>query len=424
MRFSKLNDWLDWQSDLHLKSIDLGLERSASAWKRLHPQPFTPFVITVAGTNGKGSSVALLESILLEAGYSTGCYTSPHLIRYNERIRLNGNEVADDDICEAFAAIDNARSETSLSYFEFGTLAALYIFSQKQVDVAILEVGLGGRLDAVNIIDADAALISSIGLDHQDWLGDTREAIGFEKAGILRKNQVAVFSGEDIPGSIVEHARDIGCELLIAKQHYQTQLTEQSWTLKMADIQRHALPLPAMRGEHQLANAAGVVALLLSQRSKIPVSTEAIRSGLLSAQVNGRFQIIQSEKVPVVVDVAHNAQAMQSLAKNLSRFVIKGKLHAIIGMLSDKDIETNLQVLSDSVDYWYPVSTPGERGMQSVILKSIIEEKAGVVPDDLAFENVTEAYQQVLERVDLDDTVLVTGSFLIAGEFLSLLKET
>jgi len=421
LRFSTLNDWLDWQSSLHLKSIDLGLERVSKVWFELHPQALNAFVITVAGTNGKGSSVAMLEAILLAAGYNVGCYTSPHLVRYNERIRINGKQASDEEICEAFAAIDDSRGETTLSYFEYGTLAALQLFSQKALEVVLLEVGLGGRLDAVNIIDADAALITSIGIDHQDCLGETLEQIGREKAGILRKDQQAVFSGKTLPASIRTHADEIGCILKVAGEHYSYINHASSWDFSSPEVERNALPLPALRGGQQLQNAAGVVALLLSIKDRLPVSMDAVRQGLLSATVKGRFQVIQRQlnqgQVNIVVDVAHNEQSMQVLADNLAAFVVKGRLHVIIGMLKDKDQQHSLMPLLGQADHWYLLDTPGDRGMRAQTLADTLRK---LLPDADChlYENVSDAYDSVLQYALDGDTILVTGSFLVAGAFL------
>ena len=421
MRFNSLNDWLDWQSSLHLKSIDLGLERAAKVWSDLHPQPLNAFVITVAGTNGKGSSVAMLEAILLAAGYTVGCYTSPHLVRYNERIRINGKEARDEQICEAFAAIDDSRGETTLSYFEYGTLAALQLFSSAAVEVVVLEVGLGGRLDAVNIIDADAALITSIGLDHQDWLGDTLEEIGREKAGILRSSQKAVFSGKILPASIQTYADQIGCNLKIAGEDFNYINQATSWDFVSPEVQRNALPLPALRGSQQLQNAAGVVALLMLIKDELAISMDAIRQGLLCASVKGRFQVMQQQlnqgRVNIVVDVAHNEQSMQALAENLAAFVVKGQLHIIIGMLKDKDQQHTLLPLIEQADYWHLLDTPGERGMPAKNLADILRK---LLPeaDCHLHENISDAYDSVLQYAQEGDTILVTGSFLVAGAFL------
>lgn len=320
MRFSSLQEWLDWQEGLHPSTIELGLERVTKVFKRLHPSlPSIP-VITVAGTNGKGSSVALLESIYQNAGYKTGVYTSPHLLRYNERIHLNNEEVADDIICEAFDRIDNARlnnagfnnschddkEEISLTYFEFGSLAALDIFYRSKPDVMILEVGLGGRLDVVNIIDANVALITSIGIDHTGWLGHDRETIAVEKAGIMRKDCPAIFSSPDMPKSMRQTADEKGATLYCRGHDFDWQEspavagTPSSWSWKtyssksnrstLNNKQRTALPLPNIRGKHQVDNAAGVLMAIECLADKLPVNQQQVKAGLLSVSLLGRFQ--------------------------------------------------------------------------------------------------------------------------------------
>jgi dihydrofolate synthase/folylpolyglutamate synthase len=416
VRFSSLDMWLNWQLSLHPKAVDLGLERISRVWSRLTTY-HDAFVISVAGTNGKGSSVAMLEAILLNAGYRVGCFTSPHLVRYNERIKIDGKEVSDAAICEAFDVIDHCRDDTSLTYFEFGALAALHLFEKAGVEVMILEVGLGGRLDAVNIIDADAALITAIDIDHQQWLGNDREVIGREKAGILRKDQFAVYSGNDMPQSVRVESRKCGARLLVAGEDYQIRSDGHQWSLKSEAGNRHALPIPAMRGKHQLENAAGVAALLLACRNQLPVNAEALKAGLLQTQVKGRFQILHKEH-PVIVDVAHNPQSTGSLAENLAQFVIRGRLLAIVGMLKDKDSLASLKNLAPRVDQWFLVTTHGERGLQAQRLADnirLIDANA----ECLLFNTVSEAYNSVLQYAHEDDSILVTGSFHIAGDFLA-----
>ncbi|MBT8438674.1 MAG: bifunctional tetrahydrofolate synthase/dihydrofolate synthase [Gammaproteobacteria bacterium] len=416
MRFSSLDQWLDWQISLHPKSVDLGLERVSLVWSQLTSH-HEAFVITVAGTNGKGSSVAMLESILLNAGYRVGCFTSPHLVRYNERIKINGNEATDQAICEAFEAIEHCRDNISLTYFEFGALAALHLFEKARVEVMILEVGLGGRLDAVNIVDANAALITAIGIDHQDWLGNDREVIGREKAGIFRKDQLAVFSGNDMPESVRKASEQFGTKLLVSGEDYQLKSDGQQWSLMSDFGSRHALPIPAMRGKHQLENAAGVIALLLACREQLPVKAEALKTGLLQAQVMGRFQVLQNQQV-LIVDVAHNPQSTRALAENLAKFVIRGKLRAIVGMLRDKDSLASLENLAPQVEQRFLVSTHGDRGLKAELLADNIQL---IDPDAecLLFNTVSEAYNSVLQYAQENDSILVTGSFHIAGEFLA-----
>lgn len=420
MRFTRLQDWLDWQLSLHDKAIDLGLERVSQVWSRLPQLNPETFVISVAGTNGKGSAVAYLEAILSRAGYCVGCYTSPHLVRYNERIRINGQEVSDAQLCEAFQAIDNARGDISLSYFEFGTLAALYLFTQAAPDVVMLEVGLGGRLDAVNILDADAALITSIGLDHQEWLGHDRETIGREKAGILRYGQIAVFSGHDMPLSIQTVAQKVGCNLIVAGKDYQVITHQNDWEIQSAFGRRHALPIPNLRGEHQLANAAGVIALLLACKERLPVESDAMRSGLGLASLAGRFQVIPGD-INTVIDVAHNPDSMQGLASNLAGFVVKGHLHVIIGMLRDKQIEASIEPLLRHVDHWYLLSTPGERGVSARDLYKVFPGDSAKIA--VMSDNIEDLFESAMQRAKVGDTLLVTGSFLVAGACLEMLDK-
>ncbi|MDH5786629.1 MAG: Mur ligase family protein, partial [Chromatiales bacterium] len=269
MRFSTLDEWLSWQEQLHPVGIDLGLERPGKVLKTMGLEISGHLVITVAGTNGKGSSVALLESILLAAGYQVGCYTSPHLLRYNERIRLNGNEVSDAQLCESFERIDQARGATSLTYFEFGTLAAFDIFARSQLDVAVLEVGLGGRLDASNLLDADVALITAIDIDHAAWLGNDRETIAIEKGGIMRRGHPAVCSDPAVPQSLVELAAKTGAPLSQLGRDYRYGVDGDSWQWQGDGTSYGALPLPALRGKHQLQNAAGVLMALLQLSEKL-----------------------------------------------------------------------------------------------------------------------------------------------------------
>lgn len=292
MRFATLDDWLGWQETLHPKAIDLRLERVRTVLQRLQPEPPAYTVITVGGTNGKGSCVAMLDSILRAAGYPVGAYSSPHLLRYNERIRINGVEADDAAICRAFARIDAVRSEISLTYFEFGTLAALELFREAGVDVAVLEVGLGGRLDAVNVLDADAALVVSIGIDHVDWLGADRDSIGYEKAGIYRAGRPAICADPDPPPRLLDFAQSLGASLRRVGRDYHFSQQENSWRWQSDTAQFNDLPLPALAGVHQIGNAAAALAILDSLRDRLLVTAEAIRAGLTQTQLPGRFQII------------------------------------------------------------------------------------------------------------------------------------
>ena len=414
MRFSTLSEWLKWQEGLHPSSIELGLERVATVFKRLHPQlPSTP-IITVAGTNGKGSSVALLESIYQSAGYETGVYTSPHLIHYNERIHLNGIEISDDEICQAFERIDQARLEApeiSLTYFEFGTLAALDIFYRAKPDVMILEVGLGGRFDAVNILDADVALITSIGIDHTDWLGNDRETIAKEKAGIMRKGKPVVFSSPDMPKSIEISANEVGAKLYQRNKDFDwtNGMVYASWDWKSNKQQRTALPHSNLRGNHQLDNAAGVLMAVECLSDKLSVNQKQIKSALLSVSVPGRFQCVFGNPMHIL-DVAHNESSMICLAEILKSQVCGGNNVAVLGMLNDKEHAKALSVMLPEITKWYIADLNVPRGAKSGDLADILnnlDENADV----RCFESVKDAIAKADSEAEEGDRVIIFGSF-------------
>lgn len=415
MRFSSLKEWLNWQEGLHPSTIELGLERVSEVFNRLHPNPPPCPVITVAGTNGKGSSVAMLESIYQNAGYKTGVYTSPHLLRYNERIRLNAEEVSDRDICQAFERIDQARlkddEQISLTYFEFGTLAALDIFYRAKPDVMILEVGLGGRLDAVNIIDADVALITSIGIDHTAWLGHDRETIGREKAGIMRKDRPVIFSGKDMPESIGATAKELGAILYQRGPDFQWKhgVTYSSWDWKSASQQRTALPQSNLRGDHQLDNAAGVLMVLECLADKLSVNQKQVKAGLLSVSVPGRFQCVIGDPMHIL-DVAHNEASIACLAELLSCQTCGGDNVAVLGMLSDKSHAEALLSMLPHIKKWYIADLDVPRGMKASGLAEILR---GLDKNtELAcFESVELAINAADSEAQPGDRVIVFGSF-------------
>ena len=329
-----LKDWLSWQEDLHPKDIDLGLERASQVWERLTPPDLSDsIIISIAGTNGKGSTVALFEAILSQAGYRTGSYTSPHLLRYNERIRLNGEPVSDQTIVQAFEAIDAARNDMPLTYFEYGTLAALNIFSHEKPDVVLLEVGLGGRLDAVNIVDADLVMITSIALDHQEWLGNDRESIGREKAGIFRRGKPAVFSGREMPASIADQAKGKQVALYVNGQEFYHKADGTHWRWQGPSGVIDNLPLPNLSGAHQLDNAAGVVMALELLATATPCDQDAIRQGLQTVSLSGRQQRVEKEGVQWILDVAHNPHAVAALRQQLQNHPVSGRTFAVLGML-------------------------------------------------------------------------------------------
>ncbi len=443
MQFNTLTDWLTWQETLHPTEIELGLERVGTVLARLElTQPnFT--LITVAGTNGKGSSVAMLESILLAAGYRVGSYTSPHLLMYNERIKLNGQPVDDTTLCDSFERIDQARvsdsvDDISLSYFEFGTLAAIDILQRAKVDIAILEVGLGGRLDAVNVLDADVALITAIDVDHVDWLGADRDTIGREKAGILRNGRPAVCADPQPPASLLDVAESVGAELALLGQDFSVEREGGGWHWRSKQGEHNNLPLPALAGDFQLNNAAGVLAVLGALVVDFPVDAAAIVAGLQSVSLPGRFQVLPGDPLQGtpqrIVDVAHNAQSALALANNLSQQECAGQTHAVVGMLADKDINTALAKLRPLVDYWYLAPLPVPRSATVLQLQAAVANTAipaastpsasipfACIPSTSIkiFDDVNTAYQAALASSDAQDRIVVTGSFYTVAVVLA-----
>ncbi len=404
MRFQTLNDWLHWQESLHPSEIELGLERVRAVLEHMDLANPDFTVVTVAGTNGKGSSVAMLESILLAAGYRVGSYTSPHLLRYNERVRVQGEPVADGELCDSFARIDAARGDISLTYFEFGTLAAIDCLQRRGVEIAVLEVGLGGRLDAVNVLDADVALITPVDVDHVAWLGNDREAIGLEKAGIMRAGRPVVVSDPQPPRSVLARAGELGAPLALVGRDYHYQAQGDQWRWVAAEQSRNALPLPALRGDFQLANAAGVLMVLARLGEQFPVSQQAVRSGLLAVQLPGRFQVLPGRPVQIL-DVAHNPHSARALAQNLARQPCPGRTRAVLGMLDDKDIVATVASLNTLVDDWYLASLDVPRGASAARLR----EALGDVGQ--CFDNVASARAAALAAADDGDRIVIFGSF-------------
>jgi len=409
MRFSTLDAWLTWQESLHPTDIELGLERIATVLLRLHAQP-PPFpVITVAGTNGKGSSVAMLEAILRAAGYRVGAYTSPHLLRYNERVRLDGKPVSDALLMESFARIDAVRADISLTYFEFGTLAALDIFYRRPPDIVILEVGLGGRLDAVNIIDPTVALITSISVDHAEWLGNDRESIASEKAGIMRADRPVVFSGRDMPASLAQRALDLKADLVILDRDFHYRRSESDWQWWTGTQPAMTLPHPALRGDHQFDNAAGVLMVLHQLARQLPASLQAIRQGLQDVVLPGRFQVISAE-VNWVLDVAHNPDGIARLADLLAVTPVPGRTLAVIGMMQDKDIRAAIQHLQAEVDVWFTGNLPSPRSANAADLAEVIQRQTGT-EQVVACADVAAACEAAKAEGRDGDRILVCGSF-------------
>ena len=406
---STLAQWLAHLEQLHPQAIALGLERVSQVARSLGIAPGFA-IITVGGTNGKGSCCAMLEAILLHAGYRVGCYTSPHLLRYNERVRIGGEEAADEVLCGAFARIEAARGDITLTYFEFGTLAAMLAFAGAGIDVAILEVGLGGRLDAVNVFDADCALVASVDLDHQDYLGDTREAIGFEKAGIFRAGRPAICADAEPPASLVGHAREIGADLLIIDRDFGYVADAQQWRYWGPAGKRHGLPYPALRGAFQLGNAAACLTALDSLRARLPITAQDLRGGLLRAEVAGRFQVLPGRPL-VILDVAHNPHAARALAANLGSMPAGGRTLAVFAMLEDKDIGGVVSAVEPHISDWFVAAAGGARGASAGEMAAELT-RAGVSAPVMQFGDVASAWHAACESAAVNDKIIVFGSFL------------
>jgi len=420
MRFDNLPEWLEWQEELHFTAMELGLDRCTAVAENmglLNPD-FT--VISVAGTNGKGSSVTMMESILGNSGYKTGCYTSPHLIRYNERIKLDGVEVSDEMLCESFSRIDHARGDITLTYFEFGTLAALDIFHQANIDVALLEVGLGGRLDAVNCLDADVALVTSIDLDHMQWLGPDRETIGREKAGIFRGDKSAICSDPHPPETVLQYAEEIGATLYIPGRDFNYQLSEDHWSWQWDSVIYENLPRPDQYNSCQIQNAAGVLMVLNTLTSKLPIKAGAIEKGLENFSLIGRFQML-TEGTQIILDVAHNNQSAKMLVHNLKQFPNSGKTHIIIGMLKDKDRNSILSELIEIADYWHTVTISNPRGTDSETIKNELLDLGVTVPISES-DTVANTFLKLQKETGMHDRIVVTGSFLSVGDAIKYLE--
>lgn len=370
-------------------------------------------VITVGGTNGKGSTCAMLEHILLCAGYRVGLYTSPHLLDYNERVRIDGRLVSDEALCASFADVEAARGDIPLTYFEFGTLAAWQAFSAAGVDAVILEVGLGGRLDAVNAFDADCAIVTAVDLDHMDYLGKTREAIGFEKAGIFRSGRPAIVGDAQPPQSLLDHAQHIGAELQVLGRDFGYLSEQGQWTFWSRRGRRGGLAHPALRGAIQLANASTAIVALESLAERLPVSMQDIRRGLIEVELPGRFQVLPGRPT-VVLDVGHNPQAAGVLADNLASMAFHPETWAVFGMLADKDIAGVVERVKDRIDHWLTASLPGPRGMGGEALADILANHG--IRADACFASPADAYLAAKERAGENDRIVAFGSFLtVAG---------
>lgn len=409
-----LAGWLAYLEKLHPKSIAMGLERVNQVKQHLHLNPdFT--IITVAGTNGKGSTCAMLEGMLLAAGYRVGCYTSPHLLDYNERVRVNCVDASDEELCHAFAAVEAKRGDTPLTYFEFGTLAAVWHFCHQNIQVAVLEVGLGGRLDAVNSFDTDCAIITSIDLDHMEYLGNSRDSIGFEKAGVYRHNVSALCGDSVPPPTVPQHAVGIGADYRQIGQDFGFQQRATDWDFWSESERIEQLPLPVLAGSFQLNNAACAVAALCVLRQRLPITQQAMRLGLQAVVLAGRFQTVQ-DSPKIILDVAHNPQAARGLAENLHQTPCSGRTLAVFAMLSDKDIGGVVAALGDEIDAWFVAGIDAPRGTSC-------EELAGYLSDVKIFTHpsIAQALAQACRAASENDRIVAFGSFYTVADVLRAL---
>ena len=414
-------EWLDYIEALHPKSIAMGLDRVKTVADKLQLNPKFP-IITVAGTNGKGSVCAMLSQIYVQSGFSVGCYTSPHLLRYNERVKINNQSISDDDLCNAFAAVEAARGDVALTYFEMGTLAAMWHFCRANLDVLVLEVGLGGRLDAVNIFEPTCAIVTTIDLDHMEYLGDTREKIGFEKAGVFRANKLAICGDENPPVSLLDYAKKIGANLQLINRDFTVKKTAQGWQYSAGDV---ALQLPnlGLAGDFQLNNAACAVHTVQYLNDILPITQANIHAALRVVKLTGRFQKIHSQP-EILVDVAHNPHAAKSLAHNLQATPCSGLTLAVFAMLADKDIEGVIRELAAHIDAWFVADIHTARGAKASDLQQLLI-KQGEKSTIQLFADVGAAIDAAYKNAAKNDRIIVFGSFYtvadaIASKFNSL----
>jgi len=410
-----LGDWLTHMERVHSKHIEMGLDRVSRVRAQMGLAPDFP-LITVGGTNGKGSVCAMLEAVLTAAGYRMGCYSSPHLLRYNERVRIGRTDADDTTLCRALADVEAARQGVALTYFEFGTLAAMKSFVDAGVDAAILEVGLGGRLDAVNIFDSDCAVITSIGIDHVDYLGHSRESIGREKAGIFRPRRPAVCGESDPPETVEAEARCVGTRLLRFGVDFGFAGERLQWSYWGPGGRRGGLPIPALRGAHQLRNAAAVLAVLDEMKGKLPVAMRDLRQGLVDVSLPGRFQVVPGRPT-VVLDVAHNPQAAEALAASLDEMGRFRKTIAVFAMLRDKDIAGVVRAVRTRIDAWFVGGIDGPRGASAAEVREVIEVQEEIGPVR-AFQTPSEAFAHACESAGADDRICVFGSFYTVADVM------
>jgi dihydrofolate synthase/folylpolyglutamate synthase len=420
IRPTTLEGWLACLETLHPKAIALGLERVALVHSRMGSRLACP-VVTVTGTNGKGSTCAMLEAMYRCAGHRTGLYTSPHLVRYNERVKVDGTAQGDAALIAAFNAVEDARGEVPLTYFEYGTLAALSIFDRAKLDVAILEVGLGGRLDAVNIVDADVAVVTSVDIDHVDYLGPTREDIGREKAGIFRAARPVVCADPDPPAALVAHARALGAPIVQLGRDYGFVARERQWQYWGPGGKRHGLPFPALTGAYQLANASTALAAIDLLRERLHVEAGAVRDGLVTVELQGRFQVLPGMPA-IVLDVAHNPHAARALAATLAAMGRFPQTIAVFGILADKDVAGVIDAIKERVDRWCVATLPAPRGADAARVVAALGDAGIAAEATRAFDDVGSAFAAARAAAGDADRIIVFGSFLTVAAALAVAR--
>ena len=411
-----LEQWLQHSESLHPKTMDLSLERVQQVREAMGLAFGVP-VITVAGTNGKGSTCSMIESIARAAGYRVGLYIKPHLVHFEERCRVDGSPVSADSLCEDFEAVEKARGDTALTTFEFSTLAILRRLAREPLDLVILEVGLGGRYDAVNAIDADCSVITSIDLDHTEFLGPDRESIGREKAGILRTGRPGIVSDPVPPQSIIDTGREIGADLWLIGRDFNHQGDRQQWGWSGRGRRYHGLAYPALRGANQLLNASGAIAALEALRERLPINAQAVRQGLAGVDLPGRFQIVPGQPA-LVLDVAHNPQAVSALALNLDQMGFFPRTFAVFGVMRDKDLAGVVAKIAPLVDRWFVTDLPLPRAATAADLARLLREQRGEAVDVSTHADPAQALAAALGAADPTDRIVVFGSFYTVGGVL------
>ena len=415
-RFDTVNEWLDWQQTVHPLNIDFKLERILSVYEKLNVSSIAKKVITVAGTNGKGSTVSFLESILSNTNYNVGTFTSPHILKYNERIKINQKEIDDESLLDVFELIDKKRGSTTLTYFEFATLSAFYLFSKSDLDVAVLEVGLGGRLDATNIIDSDISIITSIGIDHTEFLGSTIDSIALEKAGVMRPFKKSIFAQDKPPAALFQYAKNNSVNLLVHNNDYSVTRNANTWGIKSKNITIENIPNLKMIGDYQYNYAAASTMALAEILPECISDDNQTKEALCNTQISGRFQYLKKSP-DIILDVAHNEDASKSLARNIKNIGYK-KIIAVLGILADKDVYSIVEPFSSFINHWHVGTIDSERGMNSDEIKYRINSLFKNSLSISTYSSISSAFISAVNSQDNDTLILAYGSFYTVSEVL------